>query len=321
MGLIMAKKKIGKREMSDELLASFQGAPLNDGTHAMSNRDGIRDIQSGCFSSDEKQNIEAMFLLALSGITPEEYARFYQIFQLSGSIADSLYDDADIEEFRGFGRRRCDIKEYEVLDNASEQTLVLKIQMKDVSKPPMWREVEIPADFNFLQLHEVIQEVVGLEDCHLWQFNKKGYDDSLQIGVEMDKDNPYGPGLDYVTHEADATEVTRFLQQKGDKLEYIYDFGDDWIFSVEVKELCAKKIEHPVCRKYKGELNVIEDSGGVGSYLEARENLETWGQMTEKKKKMRSEAYGFESEDEYLDFLNSHRFSLEDVNEMLGMIH
>lgn len=25
-------------------------------------------------------------------------------------------------------------------------------------------------------------------------------------------------------------------KMKGDKLEYVYDFGDDWVFFVEVKE-------------------------------------------------------------------------------------
>ena len=184
----------------------------------------------------------------------------------------------------------------------------------------MWREVEIPADCNFLQLHEVIQEVTGLEDSHLWQFNVKAYDDSLQIGVEMDEDE-FGPGLDYVTHEAEATPATQFLQQKGDKLEYIYDFGDDWIFTVEVKELVKKKIEHPVCRKYKSELNAIEDIGGAWAYQTLRNIFDNWGSLSDKEKKQNADQWGFDSVDDFLEMLNDGRISIDDVNDALSFIN
>ena len=72
----------------------------------------------------------------------------------------------------GMGRKRTPFTTYTPIADAAEKTLVLKIQMKGVTKPPMWREVEIPANYNFEELHEVIQIVTGLENCHLWQFNK-----------------------------------------------------------------------------------------------------------------------------------------------------
>ena len=57
-----------------------------------------------------------------------------------------------------------------------EKSLLLKIQMKRVTKPMMWREVEVPADMSILDLHDVIQCVVGLESSHLWQFNERTSD-------------------------------------------------------------------------------------------------------------------------------------------------
>ncbi|MDE5808217.1 MAG: plasmid pRiA4b ORF-3 family protein [Muribaculaceae bacterium] len=219
----------------------------------------------------------------------------------------------------GFGKKRIEIKEYEPLKDASEHTLVLRIQMKDVTKPPMWREVEVPADFDFMQLHEVIQEVVGLENYHMWQFNAKAYDNSLQISADMENDSPFGGGMDGMTHDAEETYLTQFLQNKGDKLEYVYDFGDDWIFTVEVKELCDKKIDHPVCRKYKSELNALEDFGGIWSYLDARQDLDTWEKMSKKERKKRFQERGFDSEEEYLEFLNEHRFNLDEINAALDV--
>lgn len=275
---------------------------------------------------EEKGLFLLMSPLASNGVTPEEYGQFYDIFQASAMLTKGMASDFDDDDtsfpFLGnvFGKSRCEIKEYTPLKDAENSTLVLKIQMKDVTRPPMWREVEIPANYNFMRLHEVIQEVTGLEDSHLWQFNVKAYDESLQIGVEMDQENPFSPGLDYITHDAAETPVTQFLQQKGDKLEYVYDFGDDWIFVVEVKEVIVKKTEHPVCRKYKSDLNAIEDFGGVWAYKEARQDLEEWGKFSKKEKKQRLEGYGFDSENEYLDFLNEHLINLEDLNEGLMLI-
>lgn len=270
------------------------------------------------FPEEEKGLFLLMSPLASNGVTPEEYGQFYDIFQASAMLND---DDTSFP-FSGnvFGKSRCEIKEYTPLKDAENSTLVLKIQMKDVTKPPMWREVEIPANYNFMRLHEVIQEVTGLEDSHLWQFNVKAYDESLQIGVEMDQENPFSPGLDYITHDAAETPVTQFLQQKGDKLEYVYDFGDDWIFVVEVKDVIDKKTEYPVCRKYKSDLNAIEDFRGVWAYKEARQDLGEWGKFSKKEKKQRLERYGFDSENEYLDFLNEHLINLEDLNEGLMLI-
>lgn len=320
----MAKKKRGEREVSEELLSALQYGNAGETNMIMNKLEEISNTAFGNMSEEEKVKFSTMFFMAISDITPEEYAQFYQIFQLSGAISEGIADDRDPMElafpFSGSVRKRWNVKEYEPLKEASQKTLVLKIQMKDVSKPPMWREVEVPADYSFLELHDVIQEVTGLEDSHLWQFGKHAYDDSLVIGIALDDTNPHNPGLDFLTDEASETPLTRFLQQKGDKLEYVYDFGDDWIFTVEVKELCDKKITHPACRKYKGELNAIEDFGGIWSYLEAREQLETWGKKSKKERKKCYEERGFDSEDEYIEFLNSHRFSLDDTNEGLEFI-
>lgn len=304
---------------------AFQGSGRKsdnpDRMHEMA-MEGMTDTQKGQFA--------LMYTLASSGVTPDEYDQFYHLLQSTGMLTDGLFsnieelasvDDEDDMAFPfpgvGFHRSRCEVKEYDPLEDACNRSLVLKIRMKDVAKPPMWREVEIPADYNFMQLHEVIQEITGLEDCHLWQFNVVAYDDSLQIGVKMDPDNPFGAGLDFVTHNAEETDLTRFLHQKGDKLEYVYDFGDDWIFVVEVKDVIVKKNEHPVCRKYKSELNAIEDFGGTWSYSEARADLEEWGNLSAKDKRHRAEERGFDTEKEYYDFLLEHLIDVDYINDVL----
>lgn len=321
----MAKRK-DRGEVNPSLINAFQGKRSDSALSNIKSIDAIADMAFESISTDEKDKFVMMFTLASNGITPEEYAKFYDLFQASVRLSDTFQTDPDDNDTSSpisrnkCGSSGCEIKEYIPLKDAEDSTLVLRIQMKGVTKPPMWREVEIPANFNFMQLHEVIQGVTGLEDCHLWQFNAKAYDESLQIGVEMDEDDLFAPALDFVTHDAEETPVTQFLQHKGDKLEYVYDFGDDWIFVVEVKDLLAKKADYPVCTKFKSDLNAIDNFGGIYRYQQARNDLEGWGKLSKKEKKQRLEDYGFDSEEDYLDFLNQYRISLDDINDDLKWI-
>jgi hypothetical protein len=49
---------------------------------------------------------------------------------------------------------------------SSERIARLRIELADIS-PPIWRRVEVPLDLTFKHLHDVIQAVMGWEDCHL----------------------------------------------------------------------------------------------------------------------------------------------------------
>ena len=46
----------------------------------------------------------------------------------------------------------------------------LKVKLLNVSKPPVWREVLVPRDCTFDDLHHVIQIAMGWEFAHLYQF-------------------------------------------------------------------------------------------------------------------------------------------------------
>lgn len=48
----------------------------------------------------------------------------------------------------------------------------LKITLKDVSSP-IWRSFVVPASITLDRLHDVIQIVMGWEDCHLHSFKFK----------------------------------------------------------------------------------------------------------------------------------------------------
>ena len=301
----MAKKR---KNPFEETMVNWDFGPSDDDLGGeLSNIDlkELAPLVAG-LTDDEGMMIFSMLgHLIESGVTPEKYATFYKVYN---QLRPVVMQDAEVNK-RNNPAIGVDPGEFEF------KTLVVKIQMKGVVKPPMWREVEMPADMSFLDLHEVIQCVVGLSDSHLWQFNDRAYDDYLQIGHKSK--NGFDPGLESVTDEAATTPICAYLGEVGDKLEYVYDFGDDWIFTVSVKKILDKKTDHPVCTAFKSELNAIEDCGGPWSYEEMRMNLAEWGKLSKKEKEEIADRAGYDNPKEYHEMLKENIFDMDAVNNYL----
>lgn len=266
----------------------------------------IRQMQS----EEGRLRMGMMRQLILKGVTPEEFKEFYDFCMIVGGVKNELSPSLHKEET---SRGTTD----PLLENASEKTLRLKVQMKDVTKPPMWREVDVPADMSFFRLHKVIQAVMGFEDCHLWQFNEKAYTGDVQIGVEIDDNFGYG---DDITDEAISTPLSAYLSNVGDKLEYVYDFGDDWIFTVTVKKVIGIPCKIPVCTGFKSVLNAMEDTGGPWTYEYYRQLLIDWPTYTKKQQKQIAEEQAFDSPAEFKEFLDHSLFDMDYVNAILRNI-
>lgn len=97
----------------------------------------------------------AIMLQAMEcGVTPAEYAEFYKIVNGDTDHTSELrrhdLSPANYGSPEASGRKRSAASSSELKD-AKEKTLTLRVQMHDVTKPPMWRELKVPADFTFLQ--------------------------------------------------------------------------------------------------------------------------------------------------------------------------
>lgn len=273
---------------------------------------GGRDMDMPSYDAMKQMLMTAM---AEIGVTPDEYSEFLKSGVDRNAVIDqmkSMYGEPDM-----FRRSIYEPEEVHAMAGAGDKSLRLKVQMKDVTKPPMWREIVIPADFNFSQLHYAIQAVTGLENCHLWQFQHKAYNPDLQIGIPSDGT---GFGLDDYTHDADETPVSGFLAKKGDKLEYVYDFGDDWIFTVSVLEVLDGRVANARCDKWKCDMQPIEDSGGVWAYLQFRDIEASAGSLSKKEKDEIIDRFYFDSFEQFMGWLDDARFDLDFVNENLADI-
>ena len=271
-------------------------------------------ISHGNDEMSELDSMKLMFMTTLAemGVTAEEYAAFLNDDKLREEMIgqmDSMAEDFDFHR---------EAEEVYPIPDANKKSLRLKVQMKDVNKPPMWREVVIPADFNFSQLHQAIQAATGLDDCHLWQFQRHAYDRDLQIGIPCD--DGMGFGIEEWTHDADVTPVTGFLAQKGDKLEYVYDFGDDWIFTVSVLDVVEREGDVAVCTKWKCDFQPIEDCGGVWSFLQIRDAFSDPKALTAKQKRELADSLGFEDFKQLSAYVDDSMIDIEYINERLADI-
>jgi len=138
----------------------------------------------------------------------------------------------------------------------------LRIELAEF-EPAIWRQVLVPSDYTLAKLHRIIQVVMGWDDAHLHDFT---------IGTERYADPR--AGLDRV-HNEKKTPLHQVAGARG-KFYYQYDFGDSWEVEVKVEKALppAKDGHYPVCLAGEN-AGPPEDSGGIWSYAEMLDALET----------------------------------------------
>lgn len=177
----------------------------------------------------------------------------------------------------------------------------IKISLRGVSKPPVWRRVAVPADIRLDLLHELILRVMGWSGGHLHVFST-GW---AEYGSQ-------GAGLEH-GNEA-AVRLLELLSGPGDKLRYTYDFGDDWEHDVVLEETlpASPGTTYPRCLAGKGACPP-EDCGGVWGYADLKEILADPGH--EQHQEM-LDWLGLDSGDDF----DPKAFSVDHVNDRLSFV-
>lgn len=98
---------------------------------------------------------------------------------------------------------------------------------------PVWRRIRLDATLPLAALHDVIQSAFGWEDSHLHEFS---------VGPAYSGGKVFIPAEDFAHRDVVGTAVPEeevavglLLGSVGDRLTYLYDFGDDWIHHIEVE--------------------------------------------------------------------------------------
>lgn len=202
----------------------------------------------------------------------------------------------------------------EPIENFIEKTLLLKIKVKDIKKPPVWREVEIPAWYTFEDLHDTIQIIFGWQDYHLWQFQEKLHKSPYVINIEDEDEDDFFENEEVLG--ADRIYISQFLKNKGDKMEYVYDYGDDWECLITVLDILDKDTNYPLLLKAKGGM-MLEDIGGPFMYMKIREFMDKRDSMNKAQKLNFLHSIGFESEEHFDNWTNLPPLDINTINEEL----
>ncbi len=134
----------------------------------------------------------------------------------------------------------------------------LKISLKG-SKPPIWRRVMVLDNTCLDELHHVIQLSMGWTNSHLHMFEHEG----ILYEQASEEDNF---GFSEAEPEAE-TEIRDLLCSEKDKLNYTYDFGDNWEHTILLEKILPihANATYPHCIKGRRACPP-EDCGGIGGY-------------------------------------------------------
>ena len=133
------------------------------------------------------------------------------------------------------------------------------------AKPRIWRRVSLPGDLTLDAVHTLFQAAMGWTDSHLHRFHPgagNGYDQPYFITEFDEVDGDEG------TREENV-RLDQVLREPGDRLTYLYDFGDDWLHRVKLESTSPLTPENrePTCLR-GAKACPPEDVGGIYGFQE-----------------------------------------------------
>ncbi len=167
---------------------------------------------------------------------------------------------------------------------------------------PIWREVEVPSNISLEFFAFVVIETMGWENEHLHQFKKGNtiYQNSVCTKREQEMFGFFSPQI--TTLSSEDYPISAIFKEKGDRIEFEYDFGDSWYHDIWLKgisEYQPYELKEPKLLKGIG-MCPPEDCGGIGGYAYLLEILSKKRKSAEEKERLNW--YGIEKSYDPNDF-------------------
>lgn len=126
-----------------------------------------------------------------------------------------------------------------------------KVQLRGVTKPPVWRRIRIPSHFTTQQLAKTILIAFDWSGDHLWQFEIR---------------NPRGETVGKVSSSV-RRPISDLMEaiEGGYKVVLVYDFGDWWEHTLAFEGESDADDPYPILLEAKG-APVPEDIGGAPNF-------------------------------------------------------
>jgi len=174
----------------------------------------------------------------------------------------------------------------------------LKVTLAGI-RPPVWRRIEVPSTVTLQRLHQDIQRAFGWYGGHLWVF-------STALGE-------FGTADPELGHRSAASKrLADVARARGDRIDYTYDFGDDWVHRIVVEDVgpADPDVGYPRCLTGR-RATPPEDCGGVWGYADL---LEILADAEHPEHAERLDWLGLESGAEF----DPAHFDLAEVNQALS---
>lgn len=101
--------------------------------------------------------------------------------------------------------------------------LQLKIALDEI-QPEIWRRVLVPTDLTLHDFHRVIQLLFDWYDYHLYSFT-----------IAATTYEVPDPEAEYVSEDSTRIRLRDLQLSVGNHFTYLYDFGDDWVHTIQVE--------------------------------------------------------------------------------------
>jgi hypothetical protein len=143
----------------------------------------------------------------------------------------------------------------------------------DRARPPIWRRLDVRSDATLDVVHQVLQAAFAWTDSHLHRFALGGspFDSHSELFL-----CPYDveEGEDSGT-PASEMRLDETLQEPGDVLRYVYDYGDSWELTLRLEQVLPAAEQAPTAACVDGRrATPPEDCGGITDAHELAEVLD-----------------------------------------------
>jgi hypothetical protein len=144
------------------------------------------------------------------------------------------------------------------------------------SQPRIWRRLELRSDLTLDLMHRILQTSFSWTDTHLWRFSIGGepFSRSGQAFLcpwdveEGEEDDAGAPA-------ASDVRLDEVIQEPGDILFYVYDYGDSWELKLKLEDVSEADADPPAGLVVGGRRAAPpEDCGGITDGAELAEILE-----------------------------------------------
>ena len=147
----------------------------------------------------------------------------------------------------------------------TDEIAILRIELQGI-EPLTWRRVGVSTTMSLMDLHRVIQELMGWLDSHLWDFEAAGRRYAMRLPSEPDWNERY--------EDAEAATLRALADTGVRRMNYVYDMGDYWEHAVIIERVTAPLPNVTYPQFLGGERRCPpEDSGGAPGYYGFLENI------------------------------------------------